>query len=166
MPLIWCHRVCDERHHLARESHRTWWIHERKGDRLSSVSYNSPVTVVPAMRAAMKSVAVVLIEVSMVCVAIDGKGTILDPVRIAAWDTVKVRMQGALRVVGSVVESKDNITLYTMGISDEEIGKARSIRDEVCANAFGTNFVFAVSSDSSAIARNRWLLESTEDESR
>ena len=85
----------------------------------------------------MKSIDAFLVEVGVISRAIDGEGSILDAVGVAAWYTVQMRVQSGLRVVRGVVESKHNVSLYAMYILDEEVGDAGAVGDEVCANAFG-----------------------------
>jgi len=55
-----------------------------------------------------------------------------------------VRVGLVLGVVGSIVPTKDDITLDTVGVSDEEVGDGCAIRDEVCADALRGDLVFAI----------------------
>lgn len=57
-------------------------------------------------------------------------------------------------VVGRVVEAKNDISLNTMHIGDEQVGKTRAVGDEVCANALGFDLVFTVWLNGATVAHN------------
>lgn len=94
----------------------------------------------------------VLVSIDMESLAIDLESGVLDPVRIATWNTTQVRMLLVDPVVGGIVETKDDVTLFTVDVLDEKVGDGRAVRDELSADALARDRVLAIGVDASAVA--------------
>ena len=66
-------------------------------------------------------VVVVLIGENMIGCSIDLKGRVLDAVGIATRDTAQVRMLPVNTIVAGIIETEDDITLYSVSVVDEEV---------------------------------------------
>ena len=103
----------------------TIWIDQAEGNATVRVSSDSPVAPVPTILATVQGIFTwrtsILVGVDVVGLTVEIESGILDAVGIAAWYSAIMRMQFVLGVVGSIIPSKDNITLYTVGVMDKQV---------------------------------------------
>lgn len=116
----------------------------------------------------MKSVqATVLIGIGVESLSIDLEGRVLDSVCVTSRHTAQVRVLLVDLVIAGVVETKDDVTLFTVDVLDEEVGDRRAVRNELSTNAFARDLVLAVRVNAGAVTNGlRRLGEDEERQSR
>lgn len=73
------------------------------------------------MQGILTRLAGVLICWDVVCLAIELERGVLDSIRVATWHSSKVWMLAVLGVIRRVVPAKDNVSLDTVGVVDEQV---------------------------------------------
>lgn len=73
---------------------------------------------------------------------VKGEGRVLDAVGVPAGHAAKVRVNWIDRVIGSVVEAEDDVTVYAVLVGDEEVGDGGAVGDEGGCYAWGEEPVF------------------------
>ena len=140
MPLIRRDRIRDKADNLTGKTLRAIKVRQRKRNRIRRVRDDGPVPPVPALRATVQSVVVVvLVGVDVVISAIDVKGAVFDSIGIAPRHGTEMGMRSVGSIGGGVVKAEDHVTLDATAIIDEEVGYGCSVRNKVCTNALCRN---------------------------
>ena len=127
MPSVWPSRVGDVRDDLPRESLRAIWIHNAERNAVFRVCRDGKVPPVPPILAAVQRVfglrvIGVLVGGDTVRLAVQGEGCILDAVGVTPRNGTVVGVQLVLGVKGRVVPTEDDVSLFAVGVADEEVG--------------------------------------------
>lgn len=133
-----------------------------------SVNGTSFGEILSILTAAVKSVqAAMLIGVGVESLPIDLEGRVLDSVRVTSRHTAQVRVLLVDLVVAGIVEAKNDVTLFTVDVLNEEVGDGRAVRNELSTNAFARDLVLAVRVNAGTVTNGlRRLGEDEERQSR
>lgn len=80
----------------------------------------------------------------MIGLSIYHKTRVLNPVRVSTRHAPKMRMLSVNPVIGSIVETTDDVTFDAGSVVYEEVGDRGAIGDEVCADPGADELVFTV----------------------
>lgn len=114
-------------------------------NRILRMSLQRPIPIIPPISSSMKRIQTsMLIRINLVSLSIDHKARILDPVRIPSRNSIQMWMKFGSSIEGSIVESQHNVSLNSMNVSDKEVCDCCCVGNELCADSFGLDLVFAV----------------------